>query len=97
MANTGQIIGSHRQELGETHVMNHNLVRDHIDSLLREGEALRAERLEAAHRSTADRTVGVRGGRFGPVRIRLGLWLVGVGSAVAGGDNDARETAGRAV
>jgi hypothetical protein len=67
---------------------NHELVRDHIDDLLREGDVLRVERQLAAHRSlagaaapaaTRSRLRVVR-----PARIRIGRWLVGLGWAVAG-------------
>jgi hypothetical protein len=68
---------------------NHELVRDHIDDLLREGDVLRGERQLAAHRSLTEGAVpaATGGRRFGvvrPARIRVGRWLVGIGWAVAG-------------
>ena len=67
-----------------------DLQRYHLDARLndlhREGARLRAERL-AAERATTDAGSAVAGGRAGdhpPARVRLGRWLMGVGSAVAG-------------
>jgi hypothetical protein len=97
MTNTRQISQHHGSELGELAMMNHELVRDHIDDLLREGEALRAERQEATHRAVADRPVASRAGAFRPARVRLGRWLVGVGWAVAGCPDESQGTVGRAV
>ena len=97
MTNTRQTDRYQSGNTGETSVMNHDLVRDHIDDLLREGAALRAERNEA-HRSHREPRVETHGheGPGTPVRVRLGRWLVGVGWAVAGGP-DSPETARRAA
>jgi hypothetical protein len=84
-------------------IHNHELVREHIDDLLREAAVLRAERLEAehraamgraqAHRATATR---VRTRVLRPARVRLGRWLVAVGWAVAGSPADSRVAGERA-
>jgi hypothetical protein len=97
MTNTRQISRYHEPDLGETAMMNHELVRDHIDDLFREGEALRAERQEAEHRAITDRHLGARAGGLRPARVRLGRWLVGVGWAVAGCPDESQGTVGRAV
>jgi hypothetical protein len=70
--------------------MYHDLVQDHIDGLLREGDALRAERQEADRHASIDRSPAhpVRD-RIAP-RVRLGRWLVSVGSAIAGTGDDPR-------
>jgi hypothetical protein len=97
MTNTGQMATYQRRDLGETHVMNHDLVRDHIDDLFREGEALRAARTEAGHKTETHDQPKARPGPMRVARVRLGRWLVGVGSAVAGSSTDAHETTGGAV
>jgi hypothetical protein len=97
MTNTRQIGTSHGRDFGEMNVMNHDLVRDHIDTLMREGDALRAERQEASHRAATDGRTAARVGRIRPARVRLGRWLVGVGWAVAGSNGESHETAGHAV
>jgi hypothetical protein len=97
MTNTRHIATSHREELGDRHMMNQDLVRDHIETLLREGDALRAERQEAEHQAVASGPVAAHGGAIRPARVRLGRWLVGVGWAVAGSSNESHETAGGAV
>jgi hypothetical protein len=98
MTNTRQIGTSQGRDFGETNVMNHDLVMDHIDTLMREGDALRAERREAEHRAAAVGSGDTRRpGRIRPARVRLGRWLVGVGWAVAGSSGDSQETAGHAV
>jgi hypothetical protein len=80
-------------------MLNQEVVRDHIDGLLREADARRAEREEASHRSI----VGPPSARSGGVRlarVRLGRLLVVVGSAIAGATDEAHgttETASRAV
>jgi hypothetical protein len=80
-------------------MMNQEVVRDHIDGLLREADARRAEREEAAHRSLA----GPGSTTIGSVRlarVRLGRLLVVVGSAIAGATDEAHgatEHASRAV
>lgn len=78
-------------------MMNHDLVRDHIDDLLREGESLRAERQESEHRSVTDRHDISRAGALRLARVRFGRWLVGVGWAVAGCPDESAGTVGRAV
>jgi hypothetical protein len=76
--------------------MYHDLVQDHIDGLLREGDTLRAERQEADRHATIDRsaTETIRG-RVAP-RVRVGRWLVNVGSAIAGTTDDPRGVSERA-
>lgn len=70
-----------------------SIVEEHINDLRRDAEALRAERiLHGADREpevdVGGRTpVSALGGRR-PVRVRLGLWLIGLGNAVAGGRVD---------
>jgi hypothetical protein len=78
-------------------MMYQDLVSGHIDDLLREGDALRAERNEADLRHAASRSAPVRGTPFRPVRVRLGRWLVAVGWAVAGGTAEPQGTARRAA
>lgn len=97
MANTRQITTFQDRNLGEKNMMNQDLVADRIDDLLREGEALRAERFEADHRSLVGRPVPTRAGPLRPARIRLGRWLVGVGWAVAGCPDESHSPAGHAV
>lgn len=97
MANTRQITRSHGRDLGETSMMNHDLVRDHIDDLVREGRTLRAERLEAHHRAATSPGVATRRGVVRPARLRLGRWLVAFGWVVAGCPDEAQGTAGNAV
>ena len=79
-------------------MMNQEVVRDHIDGLLREADAYRAEREAAAHRSIAGPPPATTGVRL--ARVRLGRLLVVVGSAIAGATDDAHgatEHASRAV
>ena len=100
MTNTRQTTSNHEHDVRETNLMYHDLVNDHIDGLLREGAALRAERLQAAQHPTADPTSAeIEHGRPAP-RVRLGRWLVTVGSAIAGTTDDPRgvsEHVGNAV
>jgi hypothetical protein len=89
MTNTRESDGSHGWGGEEMTMHNHELVRDHIDDLLHEGDVLRVARQLAAHRSLAEVSVPATTGgrRFGvvrPARIRVGRWLVGIGWAVAG-------------
>lgn len=63
------------------------LVADHIAELEREGAALRAERAQAAqeHDTASGPASPVRLPVAVPSRrVRIGRWLVGVGSAIAG-------------
>ena len=96
MTNTRQTTTDNERDLRETNLMYHDLVQDHIDGLLREGEALRAERHEADRHAAVDRSASepVRG-RMAP-RVRLGRWLVTVGSAIAGTADDPRGVSERA-
>ena len=70
------------------------IVRDRINDLLREGEALRAERRMRGTDRRSDEDVGGSAGRHGPgrrpARVRLGHWLIGVGGTLAGTKGDAR-------
>jgi hypothetical protein len=98
MANTREIGESHGWGVEETTMHNHELVRDHIDELLHEGDMLRVERELAAHRAVAAGTAaGATPARFRvvrPARLRIGRWLVGIGWAVAGGNAAAEAHAG---
>ena len=62
------------------------IVHDHISDLLREGAALRAERDRAATDRAPEDDVGRRRAHepARPARVRLGHWLIGVGTALAG-------------
>jgi len=75
------------------------IVDDHISDLLREGEALRAERLSHAKDTRTDDDVGQIGNevRHHPARIRIGRWLIGVGNAVAGTGEGQGDPARRAA
>ena len=76
------------------------VVGDHIDELYREADALRAVRLERDHSpGPLDARPGVPGRNARtPARVRVGRWLIGVGSAVAGTSGDPRGgTAGHAA
>jgi hypothetical protein len=55
------------------------IVGDHMNDLLREG---REHRLEHELRAAASARTAATG--HGPARVRLGHWLIVVGSAVAG-------------
>jgi hypothetical protein len=71
---------------------------DRLAALRHEADRLRAERL-ARERSTTQAGPAVAGGRAGdhpPARVRLGHWLIGIGSAVAGHDHH-EGAAGRAA
>jgi hypothetical protein len=103
MANTGQIARTPGWDVEERVMHNRELVREHVDDLLREGATLRAERVEAEHRSSiASAAVAspsltqVGPGVLRPARIRLGRWLVAVGWAVAGSPTDSRGAGERA-
>ena len=65
-------------------------VNDHIGDLVREGASLRAERLARESRPphTGPAVAGGRAGDHPPARVRLGHWLIGVGTAVAGTARD---------
>lgn len=63
------------------------IVGDHMNELLREGREHRLER-ELRDGRASSRASG-RG--RGPARVRLGHWLIVVGSAVAGTTTDARD------
>ena len=78
-------------------MMNHEVVRDHIDGLLREADARRAEREEGAHRSIAGPPSAAGNGNVRLARVRLGRWLVGVGSAIAGSADEGHGTAEHAT
>lgn len=65
------------------------LVADHIAGLEREGAALRAERARAEDRALvvatpATEPVPLPVVRAGSPRVRIGRWLVGLGTAIAG-------------
>ncbi len=103
MANVRQTAHAEAWGVEDMVIHNHELVREHIDDLLREGAILRAERVEAEYRSSgACATAGSSspsqaGARvLRPARVRLGRWLVAVGWAVAGSPADARAAGERA-
>ena len=63
---------------------------ERLTALRHEGDRIRAERL-ARERSTTQAGPVVAGGRAGdhpPARVRLGHWLIDLGSAVAGTPHD---------
>jgi hypothetical protein len=97
MTNTRQTTKSHNHELGDTSTMYQDLVSGHIDDLLREGDALRAERKEANLRHAASRSAPDHRTPFRPIRVRLGRWLVAAGWAVAGGAAEPHGTTRRAA
>jgi hypothetical protein len=97
MTNTSQTNRFQEQTHGEMNVMNHDLVRDHIDDLLREGAAMRAERSEAEHRHETQLHAATRAAAPSAIRVRLGRWLVGIGWAVAGSTTESHGTAHRAA
>ena len=69
------------------------IVNEHIGDLLREAERLRSERAVTDQEKAADcddaQALAVRADRHG-ARVRLGHWLIGVGTAVAGSEADRR-------
>ena len=103
MANARQTTHAEAWGVEDMVIHNHELVREHIDDLLREGAMLRAERVEAEHRaSITSATAGrpsptrVRARVLRPARVRLGRWLVAVGWAVAGSPAESRGAGERA-
>jgi hypothetical protein len=95
MANARQTAHAEAWGVEDMVIHNHELVREHIDDLLREGAVLRAERLEAAHRASIGRDAArpatpALAHVIRPARVRLGRWLVAVGWAVAGSPADSR-------
>ena len=65
------------------------LVADHIAGLQREGAALRAERFRTEVRTGAGSRAATQPVELpvvtaGNPRVRLGRWLVGIGTAIAG-------------
>jgi hypothetical protein len=101
MANVRQTAHAEAWGVEDMVIHNHELVREHIDDLLREGAVLRAERLEAEHRASMGRAAA-RGGTpavahvIRPARMRFGRWLVAIGWAVAGSPAESRGTTGHA-
>jgi len=100
MTNTRHIEQTHGWDAEERIMHNHELVREHIDDLLREGAVLRAERLESDYRASMEpaarhRTPGLAQA-IRPARLRFGHWLVSVGWAVAGSPAESRGTTGQA-
>lgn len=73
------------------------IVNEHIDDLRRDAEALRVARRMRYHTRDGDPARGESAdGR--PVRVRLGRWLISVGTAVAGSAGDRKGgTAGSAL
>ena len=107
MANARQTAHAEAWGVEDMVIHNHELVREHIDDLLKEGAVLRAERLEAERRTSMVRAVvgsrrptRVGSGVLRPARLRIGRWLVTLGWAVAGCAGESHpvsERAGRAV
>jgi hypothetical protein len=66
--------------------LQHVIVDDRISDLLREGDTLRIERRFSSSGPSGDDDVGRADARVRhrPARVRLGQWLIGVGTAVAG-------------
>jgi hypothetical protein len=101
MANTRQTEQTQRWGVEDMVIHNHELVREHIDDLLREGALLRAERLESdyrastAHAAAGHRTPGLAQA-IRPARMRFGHWLVSIGWAVAGSPAESRGSTGQA-
>ena len=65
-------------------------VNDHISDLLREADGRRAERLarESRQPDTGPAVAGGRAGDHPPARVRLGHWLIDLGTTVAGTTHD---------
>ena len=65
-------------------------VNDHISDLMREADSRRAERLarESRQPHTGPAVAGGRAGDHPPARVRLGHWLIGLGTTVAGTNPD---------
>jgi hypothetical protein len=83
------------EDPGRVSVVNH-----HIDELMREADGRRAERLARDSRQpdTGPAVAGGRAGDHPPARVRLGHWLISLGSAVAGTSHDSNGgAAGRAA
>jgi hypothetical protein len=73
--------------------LHQNQVDEHIRGLRNEANRLRAERAtrDAREGSTTQAGPTVAGGRAGdhpPARVRLGHWLINVGTVVAGNGRD---------
>jgi hypothetical protein len=82
--------------------MQKALVTEHINDLYREGEALRAARRVQSADRLSDHDVGrpdgaTRGAERRGVRVRLGHWLIGVGTTVAGPNGHSNGATGRAA
>jgi hypothetical protein len=61
------------------------IVNERIDDLRRDAEA---SRMRDAHDD--DDRAGATPGGVGAARVRLGVWLIGIGTAVAGSAGDRR-------
>jgi len=101
MTNTRQIERTQGWDVEERIMHNHELVREHIDDLLREGAVLRAERMESDYRASIAPAVAGHptpglAQAIRPARLRFGRWLVAVGWAVAGSAAESRGTTGQA-
>lgn len=79
--------------------LQHALVDDHINALMREGAILRAERRDHVIADATDDDIGTKVRPVGALaaRVRLGQWLIGVGNAIAGPSDGRGDTAGRAA
>jgi hypothetical protein len=82
-------------EKGSMEDLRRIIVNEHIADLHRDADALRLTRRVPHHTRDGDPACAeVLDGR--PARVRLGRWLIGLGTAVAGTSADQRsETAGR--
>lgn len=76
-------------EKGSMEDLRRIIVNEHVADLRREADALRATRRVPYHTRDGDPECGeAPDGR--PARVRLGQWLIGVGTAVAGSASDRR-------
>lgn len=65
------------------------IVNEHLAELRRDADALRVTRRVPNHTRDGDPACG-EAPESQPARVRLGHWLIGVGTAVAGTSADAR-------
>jgi hypothetical protein len=84
-------------EKGSMEDLRRIIVNEHIDNLRRDADALRVTRRAPYHTRDGDpATCRTPDGQ--PARVRLGHWLIGVGTAVAGSASDRKGgTAGSAL
>jgi hypothetical protein len=76
-------------EKGSMEDIRRIIVNEHVADLRRDADALRVTRRVPNHTRDGDPACGeAPDGR--PARVRLGRWLIGVGTAVAGSAGDRR-------